>query len=195
MTLDNTVGVLGRLLIVTSFLILGTELLRPQDLVPEENQVAAVLGKLLEKSWGRAGFWFVVGVGAGFWNTTMTNQDGWARLLSNGTHILLQPFRVKGRWGKEAFLRKAYLVGLLSVLPCALYAIVGEPVGLLKLAGTIEAVHIPIITGLTLYLNRTFLPPALRPSAAVVLICVLDALFLLSFATLFVLQLTGAVKL
>ena len=40
----------------------------------------------------------------------------------------------------------------------------GEPVDLLKIAGSIEAVHIPIVAGLGLYMNRRVLPRELRPS-------------------------------
>lgn len=47
---------------------------------------------------------------------------------------------------------------LLSIIPIALYAFFGKLVGLLQLVGAIEAVHIPIIVGLTLYMNYTTLP-------------------------------------
>jgi hypothetical protein len=54
-----------------------------------------------------------------------------------------------GRQGKE----KAPLDGLVTLVPLALFLIVGQPVGLLKLSGAIEAAHIPFVTGLTLYPN------------------------------------------
>ncbi len=47
MTLDTTVAVAGTLVVTLAFLILGTELLRPEGLVPEEDRVAEVLGELL----------------------------------------------------------------------------------------------------------------------------------------------------
>ena len=45
MTLDNTVAVVGTFLIAGAFLVLGAELLKPQGLVPEEQRVAATLGR------------------------------------------------------------------------------------------------------------------------------------------------------
>ena len=85
MGLDVGLGVIGGFLIVLSFLILGTELLAPEGIVPEEDQVASVLGRLLGGVWGPVGYWFmIVGVLIGFWNTVLTNQDGWARMFSNG---------------------------------------------------------------------------------------------------------------
>lgn len=190
MTLDITIGVIGGLLIVLAFLILGTELLRPKGLLPEEDRVAEVLGQLLGGVWGPVGFWFMTAaVLAGFWQTTLTNQDGWARLFADGTNILLQPLNVRDRWRSEAFLRRVYIVGLLTVLPAALYLAVGEPVGLLKLAGGIEAAHIPVIAWLTLYLNRRLLPRELRPSTWAFAGTAIAGLFFAVFAVVYVLQL------
>lgn len=122
MTLDVTIGVMSGLLIVLAFLILGTELLRPEGLLPEENQVAAVLGQLLGQVWGPIGYWFmIIAVLMGFWQTTLTNQDGWGRLFADGTNIVLQPLNLPQRWTNERFLRRAFIVVLLTILPGILY--------------------------------------------------------------------------
>jgi Mn2+/Fe2+ NRAMP family transporter len=190
MTFDNTLGVIGGLLIVVAFLILGAELLGPQQLVPEENKIAAVLGKLLESNWGRAGFWAMVGgVLIGFWNTAMTNQDGWARLFSNGISILLTGKNVDSKWRQEDYLRKRILWIVLTIIPIVAYLLAGEPVGLLKAAGIIEAIHIPIIAGLTLYMNVKILPEGLKPSKATLIVNVVACLFFIGFASLYVIQL------
>lgn len=42
-TIANTLAVVGALVIALAFLVLGTELLKPEGLVPEENEVARVL--------------------------------------------------------------------------------------------------------------------------------------------------------
>lgn len=55
-TLANTLAVAGAVLIAFAFLILGTELLKPKGLLPEENKVAETLGQLLGGVWGRVGF-------------------------------------------------------------------------------------------------------------------------------------------
>jgi hypothetical protein len=87
-----------------------------------------------------------------FCSTTLSVQDGFGRMFADGTNILFQGFGVQGRWTNEKFLRKAYIVGLLAVLPIGIYLFFGQPIALLQLAGGIEAAHIPIVTGLTLYL-------------------------------------------
>ncbi|MFB2771186.1 Nramp family divalent metal transporter [Pelatocladus sp. BLCC-F211] len=159
MTISNTLAVVGALLAALSFLILGGELLRPQGLVPKENQVAETLGSLLGDLWGPFGFWFMVAiVFITFCSTVLSVEDGFGRMFADGTQIILQGFGVQGRWTNEKFLQRVYIVVLLVALPIAIYLFVGEPVALLQTAGGIEAAHIPIVTGLTLYLNHRMLP-------------------------------------
>lgn len=190
MVIDNTLGVIGGFMIVVAFLILGTELLRPEGIVPEENRVASVLGKLLESTWGRIGFWgMIVGVLVGFWNTAMTNQDGWTRLFLNAFQILSAGTKFRERLGDDKRIRLWILWGLLCVAPFTVFVAAGEPVGLLQVAGVIEAIHIPIIAGLTLYMNSSTLPGALKPSLSTIIINVVACSFFLGFAALYLAQL------
>lgn len=192
MTLSNTLAVVGALLAALSFLILGGELLHPQGLVPKENQVAETLGSLLGDLWGPFGFWFMIAiVFITFCSTTLSVQDGFGRMFADGTNILCQGFGVQGRWTNETFLRKAYIVGLLAVLPIGIYLIFGHPIALLQLAGGIEAAHIPIVTGLTLYLNHRMLPPELQPSKFTWTGTAIAGLFFAVFAIIYLLQLLG----
>lgn len=195
MTLSNTLAVVGALLAALSFLILGGELLHPQGLVPQENQVAEVLGNLLGDLWGSFGFWFmVVIVFITFCSTTISVQDGFGRMFADGTNILLSGFNVQSkRWTNETFLRKTYIIVLLAILPIAIYLIFGKPIGLLQLAGGIEAAHIPIVTGLTLYLNHRKLPEELRPSKLSLGATIIAGLFFAGFAIIYLLQLTGII--
>ncbi|MGB3203372.1 MAG: Nramp family divalent metal transporter [Crinalium sp.] len=192
MTISNTLAVVGALLAALAFLILGGELLRPQGLVPQENQVAETLGSLLGNLWGPFGFWFMIAiVFITFCSTTLSVQDGFGRMFADGTQILLQGFGVRGRWTNEKFLRRFYIVVLLAILPIAVYLFFGEPVGLLQTAGAIEAAHIPIVTGLTLYLNHRMLSDQLRPSAFSFWGTAIAGLFFGVFAVIYLLQLVG----
>lgn len=194
MTLSNTLAVVGALLAALAFLILGGELLRPEGLVPQESQVAETLGRLLGDLWGSFGFWFMIAiVFITFCSTTLSVQDGFGRMFADGTQILLQGFGVRGRWTNEQFLRKFYLVTLLAALPVAVYLFFGEPVSLLQTAGGIEAAHIPVVTGLTLYLNHRMLPEKLRPSKFIFAGTVIAGLFFAGFAGIYLLQLTSVI--
>ena len=192
MTLSNTLAVVGAMIIAVAFLILGTELLKPEGLVPEEEQMSEVLGKLLGNVWGGIGYWFMIGaIFITFWTTTLTNQDGWARMFASGTRILCDQFHVETRWSRENVLAKIYIIVLLIIFPVIIYLGFGKPVSLLKLAGAVEAAHIPIVAVLTLYLNLKKLPRTLRPSAISLGATAFAALFFVFFAGFYILQLAG----
>jgi Mn2+/Fe2+ NRAMP family transporter len=183
MTLDNTVA----------FLVLGAEFLRPQGLVPEEDRVAATLGRLLGGVWGRAGFWFMVlGAFIGFWSTVLSDQDGFGRMFADGTRLLLRRGGREPAWAREAALRRVFVIVVLTAAPMALYLAVGKPVGLLKLAGAIEAAHIPVVAGLTLFLNARVLPEELRPSWPSRLAAGFAGAFFAVFAVLYLHQIVFA---
>lgn len=194
MTISNTLAVVGALLAALSFLILGGELLRPQGLVPQENQVAETLGTLLGDLWGPFGFWFMVAiVFITFCSTVLSVEDGFGRMFADGTQIILQGFGVRGRWTNEKFLQRVYIVVLLVILPIAVYLFFGQPVGLLQTAGAIEAAHIPIVTGLTLFLNHRMLPKELRPSKIIFGGTAIAGIFFAVFAVIYLLQLLGVI--
>lgn len=186
MTLDNSVAVAGTFLIAGAFLVLGAELLAPRGLVPEEDRVASTLGRLLGDVWGPVGFWFMVlGVFVGFWDTVLSDQDGHGRMFADGLRLILPPLR---RYSDET-LRRIIVLVLVTALPIALFAMMGQPVALLKIAGAIEAAHIPVVAFLTLYLNRTRLPAGLRPSWASAAGAAIAGLFFAAFAVYYVITL------
>ena len=189
LNLDNTVAVVGTVVVTLAFLVLGAELLRPEGLVPEEDRIAETLGRLLGDIWGPVGFWFMVlAVYVGFWDTLLSDQDGFGRMFSDGARRLV-PARVReSRWLRELTLRRVLVASLLTAAPVALYLAQGEPVALLKLAGAIEAAHIPVLAALTLYVNRR-LPEGLRPGRIAWIGTVAAALFFAAFATVYVVQL------
>jgi hypothetical protein len=194
-TLANTLAVLGALIIAFAFLILGTELLQPKGLIPEENKVAEVLGELMGSIWGQAGFWFmIIAVFVTFTSTMLSDQDGFARMFTDGAMSLFPRIR-DHRWLNTSRLRKLFVWILLWLVPILTYLFVGEPVGLLKMAGVVEAAHIPVVAATILYLNRRQLPKELQPSRFVYLANIFAAIFFASFAVIYVFSLTGLLKL
>jgi hypothetical protein len=147
-----------------------------------EQRGAQVLGQLLGQIWGPWGYWFMIAaVGIAFFSTTLSNQDGWARLLSQGSRILLRGAGVTGGWTSEETLRAIFIVGL-AIMPVAVFLLFGNPVVLLQLVGAIEAAHLPVLAGLTLYVNRRTLPADLRPSPFVFGATIGSGLFFAGFA-------------
>jgi hypothetical protein len=144
---------------------LGLGWLRPRGLVPTEDRVAETLGPLLGDVFGRFGYWLmVIGLLTGFYGTVLSNQDGFGRLLAHGMRLLLRSFGIQGRWTHKGFLKNTFVIGLVMLIPLTLFLIVGQPVGLLKLSGAIEAAHISFVTGLTRSLNQRSLPPEAKPA-------------------------------
>lgn len=187
LTLNNTLAVVGTLIPTFGFLVLGAELLHPRGLVPEEERVADVLGTLLGEVWGTFGYWFMVGgVLLGFSGTLVSVQDGFGRMLSHGARLLAPALA-----GHERAVRRTTIIGLCGVAPALLFAWLGEPVTLLKIAGAIEASHIPLLAGLVLLLNRTALPRELRPSRFVVGGTLVATAFFALFALVYLAQLMG----
>ena len=76
---------------------------------------------------------------------------------------------------------------LLTGVTSLVYLFVGEPVGLLQIAGATEAAHIPVVVGLTLYLNHQVLPKQLQPSKFTFGVVVLAGLFFATFAIIYLL--------
>ena len=77
---------------------------------------------------------------------------------------------------------------LLTALPISLYLILGDPVTLLQIAGGIEAAHIPLLAGLTLFLGARELPRELRPSTFTLVITALAGAFFAVFAGFYVVE-------
>jgi hypothetical protein len=71
-------------------------------------------------------------------------------VINYGTAIVTRARGWGGRWADETFRKRACGMVLLMLLPIGLYWVAGHPVRLLKIAGAIEAAHIPYVTVLTL---------------------------------------------
>ncbi|MGC1306242.1 MAG: Nramp family divalent metal transporter [Phormidesmis sp.] len=189
MSFSNTLAVLGSMTIALAFFILGGELLRPEGLVPAESEIANTLGRLLGDIWGTWGYWFmIIAVFVTFCSTTLSVEDGFSRMFADGTNILLRGFGLRGNWIREKYLRRFFLVVLLAALPIGVYLAFGKPVGLLQTAGAIEAAHIPVVTGLTLYLNHRFLPEELKPSKFTFFATATAGVFFAGFALVYLYQ-------
>jgi hypothetical protein len=77
-----TVGVLTGT--VTSFLVLGAELLGPRGIVPSGTDVAAQLTRLLSEVWGTVGhFIMVAAIVVAIGGSVLANQDGCSRSFAD----------------------------------------------------------------------------------------------------------------
>lgn len=196
MTIANTLAVAGALIIAFAFLILGTELLKPQNLLPEENKVAETLGRLLGDIWGQTGFWFMIlAVFITFVSTILSDQDGFGRMFTDGVRLLFgNGGTSESKWLEPKSLQKIIVISVLAIIPILVYQLAGEPVMLLKIAGVIEACHIPVVAAFIVYLNYKKLPEGLKPSVFSMTATIGAGITFTVFAAVYILQLAGVLN-
>jgi hypothetical protein len=188
-TMTGTVLVAGVLVLIllTALIILGAELLMPEGLLPEGPAVTAVLSRLLGEVWGAWGRWLMIAASFfAFWSTIIANLDGWGRMLGQASVVLAKRVDAGERWTSLPTYRWIYIVGLMGLVPALLAALVPEPYRFLQIAGIIEAIQIPFVALVVLYLNRRELPEPLRPSLLTSLFMTIAGLFFLAFAGYYV---------
>ena len=131
-----------------------------------------------------------------FLSTMLSDQDGFGRMFTDGFRILFKGSAIyNSKWMAPEKLQKAIVIVILGIIPIVVYLFAGEPVALLKLAGIIEACHIPVVTAFILYLNYKKLPAGLKPSLFSFSATIIAGLTFTLFAVLYVLQLSGLFKL
>ncbi len=193
-------GVIGGGIVILSFLVLGTEILRPQGIVPEGIDVAKQLTGLLEQTWGAAGYWILLlGIFIALAGTVLADQDGWGRMFADATRLLF-PSRASGdgkhgRIGKllqdRERLKNAYALVFTAAIPALLFLLVRDPVALLSGGGIIAAIHTPFVVFFIHRLNRTRLPPGFRPGRFIGAVMWISALLFLAIGALYLLSLAG----
>ncbi len=172
MGITAAIGVVGASLVNVSFLTLGAELLRPLGIIPEGVRVAEDLANLLTQVWGPAGLWvLVLGMFVALWGSILANQDGWSRIYADATLMTLRRGRLDEElpgWlrrltASRLRLRNAYVFVVLTAAPIAAFFAVRDPVSILSVGGIVSAAHMPLVVGLTLWLNQRRLPREFRP--------------------------------
>jgi Mn2+/Fe2+ NRAMP family transporter len=220
MSTTAAIGVVGGGLVIAAFLVLGTELLRPEGIIPEGIAVAEDLTRLLSDVWGDFGYWLlIISVSIALGGTIVANQDGWPRMFADATLILAGDRLQEGQNGENEgenghngrrrsrssqrsgwlrwlsdrkHLKDVYVVVTVAALPLLIFFLVRDPVDILEVGGIVAAVHTPAVVGLTLYLNKTKLPKALQPGWFAFSVMVLSGLFFTVVAILyFMIELFG----
>ncbi|WP_048179875.1 Nramp family divalent metal transporter [Methanoculleus sediminis] len=187
MALSTTIAAGIVLLLLVALLVLGAELLRPEGLLPEGPEVTAVLSVLLGGVWGPPGAWLMILASFfAFWSTLVANLDGWTRMLGQGSIFIARQMKAAGRWVSMRFYRSVYLIGLMGILPLVFVLVRLEPVTALAIAGIVEAIQIPVVAFMTVYLNRRTLPAQFRPSLPVVILIFAVGIFFAVFAVYYV---------
>lgn len=201
-------GVLGGLVVLLAFMILGSELLAPRGKLPEGTDVALDLASMFSGIWGPPGKWLLLtAVLVALGGSVLANQDGWGRSFADMTLILLRPRRqhsgVAMRWFRHLeersgrrlltrlVLKRFYIISVTGLVPVVILMLFRDPVKVMSASGIIAAGHTPFIVLAALFVNRTRLPKAVRPGLFVTLATASAGLFYCGFAMLYLLDLAG----
>lgn len=196
-----TLGVLGGLVVIFSFMVLGAELLAPEGVMPEGANVATDLTGLFADVWGSLGeILLLAAIIIALGGSVLANQDGWGRSFADMTLILTRKKRDTGKTGpmigtlkalgklthlplfERRYLKRLFVVSITGAIPIAIILLFEDPVAVMSASGIIAALHTPFIALTALYINRTRLPAELRPSGFITIAMGLSGLFYLGFA-------------
>ncbi len=205
MTGTATLGVVGGLLVITAFMILGAELLAPQGEIPQGAGVASDLASLFSDVWGQAGkYLLLVAIIIALGGSVLANQDGWGRSFADITLILTREKRRSSKdhrilaicesgaekIGFKLFqrrnLKRIFIVSITGLIPIFILLAFKDPVRVMSASGIIAAMHTPFIALVSLYVNQTRLPKALKPNLLTSLSMAVAGSFYLGFAVLYV---------
>ena len=192
MTGAATLGVVGGLAVIFSFMVLGAELLSPQGVMPEGSDVADDLGRLFSEVWGVAGrVMMFAAIIIALGGSILANQDGWGRSFADMTMILRRGILSGLPDLSRRTFKRLFIVVVTGVVPVGIVLVFENPVQIMSASGIIAAVHTPFIVLTALFVNRTRLPQTLRPGLFYSLAMLVSGLFYLGFAALYFVQLAG----
>lgn len=214
--LDATaaLGVLGGLFVIIGFLILGTGLLAPKNIIPQGMGVFEDLARLMGDLWGNVGVWLmaILAINA-FGGSVVANQDGWGRSFSDMTLILSR--KAKGRRETESGqegtktgileklskvlpgnidltdrkeLKDFYALLVTGAAPIAIILLFDDPVRVMSASGLIAAIHTPFIGVIILACSGKLLPNMFRPHPLSLALLTAACLFYFFFGVLYLLN-------
>lgn len=204
MTGTATLGVLGGLVVIAAFLVLGAELLAPTGEIPQGTDVAVDLTRLFSDIWGQLGeTLLLIAIIIALGGSVLANQDGWGRSFADMTLILsrdqrqsdkpqkflIRSERVAESIGIDLFqrrhLKRLFIIVVTGVIPIGILLVFKNPVSVMSASGIIAAMHTPFIALVSLYVNRTRLPAELKPNGFETIAMTASGLFYTGFAGLY----------
>lgn len=209
MTGAASLGVIGGFIVITAFLILGTELLAPAGVVPEGTDVALDLTRLFSDVWGDAGRYIIlVAIIVAIGGSVLANQDGWGRSFADMTLILTREQRAAEQgwayrtltWLGNLFgvalfqrrnLKRLFIITVTGLIPALIILVFKDPVKVMSASGIIAATHTPFIVLTALLVNLLRLPRALKPHPFYIAMMGLSGVFYLLFAVVYLLNFFG----
>ncbi|MDX1574123.1 MAG: Nramp family divalent metal transporter [Methylophaga sp.] len=204
MSTTATIGVVGGLIVIFSFLVLGAELLAPEGIMPDGPKVAVDLTNIFSSVWGEFGkYLMLTAIVIALGGSILANQDGWGRSFADITLILIRSKRdsdgsgalimffnaIDGKLPWPLFdrrwLKRLYIVVVTGLIPVFILLLFKDPVQVMSVSGIIAAAHTPFIALTALYVNKSRLPVSLRPGIFASVMMGVAGFFYLGFAAFY----------
>ncbi|MBS9404134.1 Nramp family divalent metal transporter [Halomonas sp. TRM85114] len=200
-----TLGVVGGLVVITAFMILGAELLQPEGVVPQGTDVALDLTRLFSEVWGEAGRYIILAaIVIALGGSVLANQDGWGRSFADMALILTRDQReIRSGWAYRALtwlgartgqapfarrnLKRFFILTVTGIFPAIIILLFEDPVKVMSASGIIAATHTPFIVLTALLVNLMRLPSELKPPPFYSVMMACSGLFYLLFAIVYLL--------
>ena len=133
---DSSVAMVIGIVVTSSFFIAGAEILGPQHLAPEGEEVAFTLSKVFSDRWGPVGGILFIVAGAIALISTNTGQlAGWPRLLADSCRICIPGVAKKFSW-KTQF--RFFLLLFICTNMIIVFCFEEKPVVLVKVSAIFE---------------------------------------------------------
>lgn len=133
---DATIAMIIGNVATVSFLIAGAGVLRPNQLAPEDEEVATTLATIFSSKWGAlGGFLFMLSAAAALISTQIGQLAGWPRLLADSFRICISGFQKKFSW-KTQF--RMFLIFFLCTNMIIVFTLGFKPVFLVKIGAILD---------------------------------------------------------
>ncbi len=146
-----------------AFYLLGAGVLHGMGVAPRGTEMIETLSNMYTQTlggWSR--YLFLAGAAAVLYSTVFAGTAARSRMLADWLGILgaydKQNYRLRVRYTR-------WFVVVLLIVPSLYYMLFQEPVMMIKMAGAVEAMLLPILGFSTVYLRYRHLPRAIVPKA------------------------------
>ena len=150
-----------------AFYLLGAGILNGMGIVPRGTEMIETLSNMYTATLGEwSGYVFLIGAVAVLYSTVFAGTAARSRMLADWLGIMKA--YDKGNYGLRLRFQRLFVVVLLMV-PSLYYMFFQEPVMMVKMAGAVEAMMLPIIGFSTVYLRYRHLPSSIAPKGWITL--------------------------
>jgi len=154
---DATVALTIGIIVTCGFLIAGVGVLRPAELIPEQETAAVTLSQIFAKQWGTiGGVIYLLAGSAALISTLLGQLAGWPRLLADCFRICIPPIarRVPWKWQFRFFLILFFCTNMIIV-----YAMGKKPVSVIQLAAVLDGVLLTALQAIWVAIGLYFVMP------------------------------------